>query len=138
MPGGGEVVCQWPGSQIPSLRGLDEFRCRASEFKKKKKSKMLIFLVPTHSLTMNTNVIEISTSLQSRLTFKANAKGLKTQSRWNNIHKNREGLKTQKPSCFSRVGLRSHGPLLVTLGPQGSAPFRVIGAAVKPTWPSRR
>lgn len=119
MPGGGEVVCQWPGSQIPSLRGLDEFRCRASELKKKKKSKMLIFLVPTHSLTMNTNVIEISTSLQSRLTFKANAKGLKTQSRRNNIHKNREGLKAQKPSCFSRVGLRSHGPPACDLGTPG-------------------
>ena len=121
MPGGGEVVCQWPGSQIPSLRGLDEFLFRASEFKKKKKkkSKMLIFLVPTHSLTMNTNVIEISTSLQSRLTFKANAKGLKTHSRRNNIHKNREGLKTQKPSCFSRVGLRSHGPPACDLGTPG-------------------
>lgn len=56
---------------------------------------MLIFLVPTHSLTMNRNVIEISTSLQSRLTFKANAKGLKTHSRWNNIHENREGLKNE-------------------------------------------
>ena len=54
---------------------------------------MLIFLVPTHSLTMNRNVIEISTSLQSRLTFKANAKGLKTHSRWNNIHESMEGLK---------------------------------------------
>ena len=160
MPAIGEVTCWWPGSQIPSLRGLDEFPCRASEFKKKKKSKMLIFLVPTHSLTMNTNAIEISTSLQRRLTFKANAKGLKTHSRWNNIHTNREGLKTQKPSCFSRVGLRSHGPpacdrawgtavapslnestsrgaegaCLKPRGPQGSAPFQVIGAVVKPVY----
>lgn len=125
---------------------------------------MLIFLVSTHSLTMNTNVIEISTSLQRRLTFKANAKGLKTHSRWNNIRTNREGLKTQKPSCFSRVGLRSHGPpacdrawgtavapslnestpcgaegaCLKPPGPQGSAPFQVIGAVVKPAWYSRR
>lgn len=56
---------------------------------------MLIFLVPTHSLTMNRNRIEISTSLQSRLTFKANTKGLKTHSRWNNVHINRGGLRKE-------------------------------------------
>ena len=69
-----------PGSQTPSLRGIAAFLFRASEGKNKK-SKMLIFLVPTHSLAMNRNMIEISTSLQSRLTFKANAKVLKTHSR---------------------------------------------------------
>lgn len=82
------------GSQTPSLRGIAAFLFRASEGKKKK-SKMLIFLVPTHSLAMNRNMIEISTSLQSRLTFKANAKALKTHSRWNNVHINRDGLKKE-------------------------------------------
>lgn len=100
------------GSQTPSLGGIAAFLFRASEGKKKKKSQMLIFLVPTHSLAMNRNMIEISTSLQSRLTFKANAKALKTHSRWNNVHINRDGLKkrtkeNKSPRAFSRVGLRS-------------------------------
>lgn len=68
---------RWAGSQTAALEALTSFLFRVPEEKKK----VLIFLVSTHSSTMNRNMIEISTSHPSRLTFKANAKGLKTHSR---------------------------------------------------------
>lgn len=70
-----------------SLRGLGEVLLGASE--EKEKPEMLVFLVPTPSLTVNRNVIENPTSLQSRLTFKANAKGLKTHWGWKQACMNR-------------------------------------------------
>lgn len=113
--------CRYGGSGLAMRqRGPDHLAwrtCCASVqgFRRKKKSKTLIFLVPTHSLTMNRNMIEISTSLQSRLTFKANVKSLKTHSRWNTVHIDREALnkrtrENKSPGAFSRVGLRSCPP----------------------------
>lgn len=84
---------------------------------RRKNSKMLIFLVPTHSLTMNRNMMEISTRLQSRLTFKANTKGLKTHFRWNNVCKTREGLKnqrTQTPWNFQQRRVKVLSPTCAT------------------------
>lgn len=100
---------RWEGARLPPSEPLP---CFCSGLQKKKKSRMLIFLVPTHSLTMNRNMIEIFTRLQSRLPFKANAKGLRTHSRWNNVCKNREGLKKRTkgnkcPRTFSRGGLKA-------------------------------
>lgn len=46
-----EAECRkWGGSQTASLKAFISFLFMASE---EKKSQMLIFLVPTHSLTMN-------------------------------------------------------------------------------------
>lgn len=70
-----------------SLREPGEVLSSASE--ERKKSETLVFLAPTPFLTVNRNVIEIPTSLQSRLTFKANAKGLKTHWEWEHTCVNR-------------------------------------------------
>lgn len=66
---------------------------------------------------MNRNMIEISTSVQSRLTFKANVKSLKTHSRWNNVHRDREDpnkrtKENKSPGTFSRVGFKAPSPIL--------------------------
>lgn len=84
-----------------SLRGLGEALLSASE--EKEKSERLVFLVSTPSLTVNRNVIEIPTSLQSRLTFKANAKGLKSHWGWKHVCMNRGSFlkKEAKPRGLS-------------------------------------
>ena len=69
---------------------------------------MLIFLGSTHSLTMNRNMTEISTCLQSRLTFKANAKGLKTHFGWNNVPINRESLQKRTKEELEMNPTRNH------------------------------
>lgn len=78
---------------------------------------MLVFLVPTHSLTMNRNMIEISTSVQIRLTFKANVKSLKTHSSWNNVHIDSEDLnkRTKENKALELLAELAEGPV-PTLG----------------------
>lgn len=159
---------EWAGHEAGELDHLPGRTCCVSVqgLRRKKKSKMLIFLVPTHSLTMNRIMIEISTSLQSRLTFKANVKSLKTHSRWNNVHIDREDLnkrtkENKGPGAFSRVGFRpcprpcdpTRGRTAVTSHPNGNTPCHggegqtcpvastlvwVIGALVKPVQDSRK
>lgn len=104
---------RWEGARLPPSKPLPRF-CSGLQ-KEKKKPRMLIFLVPTHSLTMNRNMIEIFTRHQSRLPFKANAKGLRTHSSWNNVCKNRVGLKQRTkgnrcPRTSSRGGVRACPP----------------------------
>lgn len=82
-----------PDAFASSLRGLGELLFRArKKGRKKMSSNTMVFLVPTHSLTMNRSTIEISTHLQSKLTFKANAESLKTRSRWTQVQVHRKGL----------------------------------------------
>lgn len=80
-------VLREPDILPDSLRELGEILSSASE--EKKKSETPVFLAPTPFLTVNRNVIEIPTRLQSRLTFKANAKGLKTHWGWRHTCMNR-------------------------------------------------
>lgn len=87
LPRGVSVGAGEPDILPNSLRELGEILFSGSE--EKRKSEMLVFLAPTPFLTVNRNVIEIPTSLQSRLTFKANAKGLKTHWGWKHTCVNR-------------------------------------------------
>lgn len=114
---GGSGLAMGQGGQTTSLGGLAVFLFGASggekNTHKKNKTQMLIFLVPTHSLTMNRNMIEISTSVQSRLTFKANVKSLKTHSSWNNVHIDREDLnkRTEENKALELLAELAEGPV---------------------------